>query len=768
MNDFFDDSHVTDLGLEGSAGPSVSIWDMVQQGFRQQYRVDSQRALDEELRTRWADSLRALGAAGQRFNAPVDPLMYRGFAQFVRDGTLVTTPTVEGSGYGARINYDAQQPHVEFEEMRRANEAIRQLNNPDIRTFEQILEEVGEMQRGVEEQTASMSERAGTSGFFGELIGAIGGSFTTRDPLNIVTAPIGAGRTVAARIASDMAVAAGVVTATEFGDVAPNRALAGLPERNPLLNIAAATIGAGVIRGAVIEPAGYALRRFRERPAVEDIDFDRRDRQLQQLFADNADRPSARAAASMLDDTIFIERNNPYGEGRAASERFMAELRSVQRSMNGEPMTAVARVLPPVPFEYIQKAADFEIVREQASTLNVRMEQAQARLEELTRQVEALVSSNKSQSAQAPNIPYETPARFVDQTTPVHVGDMAAPGFQLRLDAENYRRMSVESTGKNWTRAEARIRDLLEKADEQDVAASYISQPLPRRNQELLNQASREEYDQALTRLRELRREANTEYQAAYRAVEAEAARLHEAQTRAEAAQQREASNILSVVSEGRPFVGSLLRYDSVESLVERINAFNETLDEATIARFIRETEGARANIPVPDNIRGDLPASGLAPANLAEDGNIYVGRQGGSHFDVIEQFPKNEGKWTGGTGFVTPEGKFLNREEALEWVEANEGPIRPSSNMEGELDALDYRDQSAVVKANRERDKGETVLGREAWLTEDGRVDIGLREPVDPDFRVPTDDGDISVIEAMRDLQDDADLVEAVRSCSI
>lgn len=604
MSDFFDTSHVTDVGLQGSAGPSVGFWDMVQQGFQQQYRVDSARALDAELQTRWAESLRALRTAGQNFNSPVDPLMYRGFARFVREGTPVTTPTIEGEGYGARINYDIQQPHIEFEEMRRANEAIRQLNNPEIRTFEQILEEVSQMQQGVEMETAAMSERGGALGFVGELIGAIGGSFTLRDPLNVITAPIGAGRTIATRIATDMAVAAGVVTVTEFGDVAPNRALAGLPERDPLFNIAAATVGAGLIRGGIIEPIAYGVRRLRERPGIEDIDFDLRDSQLQQMFAQNDVRPSARAAASVLDDTIFIERNNPYGEGRAASERFVAELRSVQRAMNGEPVTAVSRVLPPVPFEYIQKAADFEIVREQAPLVYARMEQAQAKLTEIETQLAEANSPTITQSVEIPAVERQTP--FRSET----VINTNRERRTLEVD------VPIERAGTATTTTE-----------------------------KVINKTE-------VTELRTLRKKANIEYKTAYRAVEAEATRLHEKQARVESAQQREASNVLAAVSEGRPFVGPLLRYDSVETLVDRINTINDALDEKAAAAFARQAEG-------------DAPA-------------------------------------------------------------------------------------------------------QETWLTEDGRVDIGLREPVDPEFRIATDEGDMSVADIMRDLQDDVDLVEAIRSCAI
>jgi len=302
---FFDDSHVTDIGLQGSLGPSVGLFDMVQQGFRQQYRVDSAFALDAELDSRWRESLRALSDAGQQFNfRGGNPYVMRDFARYIREGTVpqgqrvVLSQEAETMGE-ARL----ESANDDFEEMRRANEAIRQLNNPNIRTFEQILEEVSAMQRDVEQETASMSERGGWSGFFGELFGAIGGSFTVRDPLNLFTAGFGAGRTVATRIAAEMGIAGGITAVTEYGDVAPNRALAELPERSSIFNITAAALGAGIIRGG-FEAIGAGIRAtpaFQQRAALrelESLDFDARDTSLRALLETLPESPRARAAAS--------------------------------------------------------------------------------------------------------------------------------------------------------------------------------------------------------------------------------------------------------------------------------------------------------------------------------------------------------------------------------------------------------------------------------------------------------------------------------------
>ncbi|MBJ6722450.1 PLxRFG domain-containing protein [Bacillus sp. PR5] len=101
----------------------------------------------------------------------------------------------------------------------------------------------------------------------------------------------------------------------------------------------------------------------------------------------------------------------------------------------------------------------------------------------------------------------------------------------------------------------------------------------------------------------------------------------------------------------------------------------------------IKEQKAAGASVQYTGN---SLPQRGVAPANIGSDDKIYVGRPGGVHFEI----ERPEGvEWTD-TGFVNPSGQFLDRKQALEWVEQNEQRIRPSDNMNGELDALDYRDQ--------------------------------------------------------------------------
>lgn len=661
---FFSDTHVTEAGLQGSLGPSVGLFGMVPQDFRQQWYVDSQFALDQELHNRWQESLRAAGLTVNVTGS--NPHMMRDFAQFVRDGSIPARPTF-------RLGQDLENmgqpvetgPDPEFEEMRRANEAIRQLNNPRIRTFEQILEEVSAMQHGVEEETASMSERAPWYANLIGMAGSIVGSFTLRDPLNVVTAPVGAGRTVAMRIATDMAVAGGVTAVTEFTDVAPNRALVGLPERNPYYNIVASTLGAGLIRGG-IEGIGAGVRNVHGRFVGEDIDFNLRDTQLQQMFNNAPDTPTTRAGIAALDDTIFIERNNPYGEGQAAQARFLAELQEVQRAMNGEPMTAIARALPPMPFEMLEKAADFEIVREQAPLVYARMEQAQARLAQLNNDTKVVRAYHGTASSfedySLDEALFEKAVWFSsDPEIASAYAKTSSPGgyrgSQVRFDDLDVSNFAVHETGRQKYNA-GFVKEAIDQAKAEGQSGVIFREMDDgiggvNKSADVIAVLDTKTIKPSFERTR-LRRKANIEYQTAYRAVEAEAARLHEAQAKIESAQRRESASILLPTAEGRPFIGPMLQHDYVESLVDRINKFNDTLDEATVARFTRETVG-----------------------------------------------------------------------------------------------------------------EGEAAIEREAWRTDAG-IDIGLKEPVDPEFRFETDGGEMTVADAMRDLQDDTDLDDAMRTCML
>lgn len=87
------------------------------------------------------------------------------------------------------------------------------------------------------------------------------------------------------------------------------------------------------------------------------------------------------------------------------------------------------------------------------------------------------------------------------------------------------------------------------------------------------------------------------------------------------------------------------------------------------------------------------LPKAGVVPANLGNDGIVYVGRPNSLHFHVADRHSKAAGGFSD-TGFVTPDGQYLTREEALAWVNTHEAKVKPSDNMGASLDAIDYREQ--------------------------------------------------------------------------
>ena len=120
----------------------------------------------------------------------------------------------------------------------------------------------------------------------------------------------------------------------------------------------------------------------------------------------------------------------------------------------------------------------------------------------------------------------------------------------------------------------------------------------------------------------------------------------------------------------------------------------------APAARTLRTPAGVR--YPA----RGEeIPGKGLAVANLGNDGVVYVGKPNSMHFIVAEKHTAQAGGFAE-TGFVTPQGEFLDREQALAWVEANEKPVKPSENMARGLDALDYREQVPESARSAEADR--------------------------------------------------------------
>lgn len=551
---FFSDTHVTEAGLQGSIGPEARWWPILVQSGVQQFSVDSPMSLSAELGNRWSESIDRLRAQGQNFDTPTDPRAYGRFAQFVRDGTPVTAD--DNNPLDARYG----TPHLsdQFEDMRRANEAIRQLNNPNIKTFEQILEEVSTMQRGVEEQTASMHERGPPGTWLAELLGGAAGSFTLRDPLNLVTAPIGAGRTIATRILTDMAIAGATTAITDLAVVQPNREFVGLPERNPYFDIGAAVLGAGLFRGG-LEGLGHSAGRLRGIGDIEGIDFTVRDAQMQQMF-ERIDTPTARAASSILDDTIVFEHSNPYGEGQVAGYRWQAELEGTARALNGE--AEVPLELPPIPSEYIDRHLSFQMVKETAPEVYARMEAAQAALRTINEPHPILAGEGPALS---PNGLFREGQRHGNE---VFLEYQSSPKeapipVHVKISDEGIAEISVDQFSALSNRiGPAKVREAMD-----ELMEMY---PEIRSFEGLRNSGAAPGRTQ---KVNATRRAANKEYQAAYRAVEAEAERLEHAEVAKRSIAQTQSIDVLGPSVTSEPMTGPMTRFDFVEAHAGKVEA---------------------------------------------------------------------------------------------------------------------------------------------------------------------------------------------------
>lgn len=110
-----------------------------------------------------------------------------------------------------------------------------------------------------------------------------------------------------------------------------------------------------------------------------------------------------------------------------------------------------------------------------------------------------------------------------------------------------------------------------------------------------------------------------------------------------------------------------------------------------------------RLSRPAPANVVGGLPRQGVAPALLGNDGRIYAAPVGSNHMGAAT--PELRAAGLADVGFVAPDGRFLNRQSALEYVNGKGENIRPSESMRGELDALDYREQSRFGRQGPDAD---------------------------------------------------------------
>lgn len=377
MPNYFGTDHLISPPI--TAGPSPSIWQSLTQGVSQQYHVDSSLGLYTEVINRYGNSIRAYENATGRSAMPT---------LGSSENTNLFVDDVQGRapGWWYRNIFTGELSKTEQDKLnqfREVNAWVKAQNRPDLPSMEQVIADVARMQQGVEAETERQSETSTVGGTVARFAGGAIGSLTPRDPLNLATLSIGGfGKSVATRIATEAAVQAGITGITDVASVNPNRQAVGLPEHSTMYDMLLAAAGGAAFRG-LGEAAHVGIKRFiGAAPEPEKLpDGGPTNEELHAAFDAMPDSPRTRAGRSILDAVDDIERVNPYGDSLNGHARFIEELRRVQDTLGGEPMTAIARFLPPLPempFEHIENNFDFQLVREQQPELYGKLQSARA------------------------------------------------------------------------------------------------------------------------------------------------------------------------------------------------------------------------------------------------------------------------------------------------------------------------------------------------------------------------------------------------------
>lgn len=515
--------------VRGSAGPRTGFFEGVTSGYNQQYVVDSEFALEAELYERWKETVDLLekrtGQPTTRFS-PDQLVSYRRAQQ----GEDVTTrediaPLGFLGTFFTGATGIAQRSEEDFAAIRAQSEQLRAAGLPG---FEELFAEVQELQRKTEATTDEVGAQGGALTTVGQVIGGIGGSFSRRDPTSLVFGVLGgAGRNAVTRIATEVLAGGTTEAFLQYGPVARNRELAGLPEGNKLANVLLAAGGAAVL-GGLLEGGAVALRRFAAAgdSAQPQIDLDFEDAQLRQFIGGLPDSPTARAALDLLDEDSAARQLSPYGTGYQGLRRFTEETAEAELALLGRSDTIAGRITPiDTTLAMREQAEDFLIVREQAPEVAARFDAAEARLAELDAQIDGVTAEVQGRTVL-------DAVRLVDEDAARELEVLAArtdiPEEAITLEAD----LIFNRVGKDR---------ILRAAEDAEIA--------PRKETQ---------------RLRKQRKQANKEYRAALRQMETERVRLNTAAQRVKDLMSGEVRDLLGYAIQTKPMRGSALSREVV------------------------------------------------------------------------------------------------------------------------------------------------------------------------------------------------------------
>lgn len=542
----YDDSHLGQV--DPYAGAATGFLENVRAAYAQQFRVDSFNALEAEVGDAWLPSIRAYErATGEQTGLSFDPATMRIY--------LSAALGEETPWYSAFPG--GQQDTQARESFRQIDEKIKALNDPNVKSLEQVVQDIVRMRAEVTNTTADVSNRADGLGWLGGLVGGVGGSFTTRDPLYLLSAGFGGfGKGVAQRIATEMAVGASIETAQQFIGVQPTREMLGEAERSPWESIAYAAIGAGVVRGG-LEGIGRLLENVGTRGAQVGDEFELSDAQLESMFT-RVDTPTSRAGLHALESQQHFNALNPYTASDAGMRRFIGELSEVQQIVAGMTDTGI-RQLPAerLPIDLDELSFEMRQVKETEPVVYGRFTAAQTRLDEVNAQI-ADVEMQMGAINEADGL-----ARIDPDTAELarsYIRDLESP--TATPAARETARRQLDSIAETIG---------VERIAKETADAAIV----PR---------------QTLKTLRQSRKAAMKEYNAARNVVDARIMRQQESARLKETMEQRKAAASAGVYAKANddPYVGPLMEHPAVRGSFEAATKAQEIIPVA--ARSVVET----------------------------------------------------------------------------------------------------------------------------------------------------------------------------------
>lgn len=360
---FFKPRSITTAGTPTTAGAPTDFMENYGINFEGTLKIESQLGLEYEFYEADQRNLRDVERLTGETLGGVSPYQAGELAR-VYAGELTEPGRISRSG--------ADEIDVRLSELKK--------QYPQIKTRRELFDGVRRSAREVYDTQEDVASRATFTGVIGGFAGDVAGSFSRRDPLNLATLGIGGvGKTAAVRILSEAGANSAIDALNEFIGVSENKRLLGIPNSTEqmLINVAAAGVGAGILRGVGELAAPIAkevARKAVELSKLRPSEILSRWRESVPLTS-----PSVKAVDNALErEVVFQEKANPLGDNFEAHLKHERAIVAAERALDGIPRY-ISEVPLPTDAE-VRSAYDFSLGKspyfEQARQIEFQMREA--------------------------------------------------------------------------------------------------------------------------------------------------------------------------------------------------------------------------------------------------------------------------------------------------------------------------------------------------------------------------------------------------------